>query len=70
VILYRTDGAWMVWPVTNRRFEDDALVIPFALALRFDAIAANWALFAALDAAFAACQAASLCSFSHFVGVC
>jgi hypothetical protein len=70
VVLDRTNGAWVVWPVTNGRFEDNALVIPFALALGFDAVAANWSLFAALDASLAAGQTARLGSFSHFVGIC
>ena len=70
VVLDGTDGARVVWPVANGGLEDDALVIPFALALGFDAVAANWSLFAALDAALAACEAAGLCSFSHFVRIC
>jgi hypothetical protein len=70
VVLYCADGAWVVWPVTDGRLEDDALVVALALAFRFDAVAAGWSFFAALDAAFAACQAASLGPFSHLVGVC
>ena len=54
VILNSTDDAWVVWPVTNGRFEDYTLVVTLALTFRFDAVGAGWTLFTTLDTALAA----------------
>lgn len=45
----------MVRPVPDRSFEDDALIVAFALAPGFDAVVADGPLLAALDAPFTAC---------------
>ena len=60
----------MIGPITNRRLEDNPLVVAFTLALGFDAIGTGWALLTALDATFATCQAASLRPFAHFGSTC
>lgn len=67
VILYGADVARMIWPILNGSFEDHALVVAFALALRLDAVAASWSLLAALDPAFSTSEAASLGTFPHLV---
>lgn len=48
----------------GRRFENYALAIAFAVALRFDAIFANWPFLAALDATFATSQTSGLRSLA------
>ena len=68
MILNSTDDAWVVWPVTNRRFEDYTLVVTLALTFGFDAVGAGRTLFATLDAALAAGQATSFGSLAHFGG--
>ena len=65
MILYRAYHAWMVWPVSDGRFEDDSLVVALTLALGLDAIAACRALLATLDATFPTCQTTSLRPLSH-----
>lgn len=60
----------MVRPAANGSLEDDSLVVAFTLTLRFDAIGTSRALFTALDAAFTACQAASLGPSAHFGSSC
>lgn len=65
MILHRVDHTRMIWPVPDRRFEDDALVVALALALGLDAVGAGRALFTALDATLAACEAASLRPLPH-----
>jgi len=54
--------------VEARRLEDHSLVIAFATSFAFHAIPANWSLFAALDAAPPASQAAGLRTFSGQFG--
>lgn len=68
MILNSTDNAWVVWPVTNRRFEDYTLVVTLALTFGFDAVGAGRTLFTTLDAALAAGQATSFGSLAHFGG--
>lgn len=70
MVLNGADDAWVIRPVSNGWFEDDSLVIPFALALGFDAVGTSRALFAALDAALAASQASSLGSLAHLGSGC
>lgn len=48
----------------GRRFEHYALAIAFAVALRFDAVFANWPFLAALDATFATSQTSGLRSLA------
>lgn len=68
MILNSTDNAWVVWPVTNGRFEDYTLVVTLALTFRFDAVGAGRTLFTTFDTALAASQAPSLGSLAHFGG--
>lgn len=65
MILHGVDNTWVIWPVSNRGLENDALVVALALALGLDAVGASRSFFATLDAAFAACEAARLGSLSH-----
>lgn len=65
MVLYGTDYTWMVWPVSDGWFEDDTLVVPFALPFRLDAVCAGRSLFATLYAAFPAGEATSLGSLPH-----
>ena len=51
--------------IVLRWFKDHALVVAFAMALALDAIAAYWALFAALDASTSTGQAPCLGTFSR-----
>lgn len=60
----------MIWPVANRRFEDDSLVVALALAFGFDAIGTGRTLLATLDTAFAAGQATSLGPLAHLGSGC
>ena len=65
MVLDSADHAWVVWPVTNGRFEDYSLVVALALTLGLDAVATSWSLLTTLDTAFAAGQASSLGSLAH-----
>jgi hypothetical protein len=60
-----TDMAWMVWPVLDGSFEDDALVVTFTLPLRLDAVVAGRTLFATFDATLPTCEAAGLGPLPH-----
>lgn len=65
MVLNGTDMTWMVRPVLDRRFEDDALVVAFALTLRLDAVGASRTFFTALDASFPTGKTSRLGSLSH-----
>jgi hypothetical protein len=69
MVLYGADMAWVIWPVLDRSLEDDSLIVAFALTLRLDAIAAGRTLLSTLDAAFSACETASLGPLPH-LGIC
>jgi hypothetical protein len=47
-------------PVTDRRLEDDALIVAFAMPLGLDAVVAGWPFLSAFDATLATCEAAGL----------
>lgn len=70
MVLNGADDTRVIRPVPNGWFEDDSLVIPFALALGLDAVGTGRTLFAALDAALAAGQASSLRSLAHLGSGC
>lgn len=65
MILYRADDSWVVWPVSDWGFEDDALVVALAIAPGLDAIIACWALLTTFDASFAAGEAARFGPLPH-----
>lgn len=70
MILDGADDAWVVRPVSDGRFEDDSLVVPFALTLRFDTVGTGGALLAALDTTLATGQATSLGPLAHLGSGC
>ena len=70
MVLNGANDTWVIRPVSNGWFEDNSLVVPFALALGLDAVGTGRALFAALDAALAAGQASSLGSLAHLGSGC
>ena len=65
MILNSTDNAWVVWPVTNGRFEDYTLVVTLALTFGFDAIGAGRSLLTTLYAAFSTGETSSLGPLPH-----
>jgi len=54
------------WPVADWRFEDDSLIITFAVSFRFDAVVTRWTFLSAFDAAFATGKAACLGPLAQF----
>ena len=55
----------MVWPVPNRWFEDDSLVVALALAFGLDAVGASRSLLTTLYAAFSTGETSSLGPLPH-----
>jgi hypothetical protein len=65
MILYGADCPWVVRPVPDRGFEDDSLVVAFALAFGFDAVGTGRPFLAAFYATFSTGEAAGLGPLSH-----
>lgn len=65
MVLDGTDMPWMIWPVLDRGLEDDALVVPFTLTLRLDAVGTGRALFTALDATLPTGETSGLGPLPH-----
>jgi hypothetical protein len=67
VVLQRAHHARVV-PVPQRGFEDDALIVAFALTFRLDAVCTSWSFLAALYPSLATGKASSLGSLPHLCG--
>lgn len=63
--MHRVDYTGMVWPISNGRLEDDALVVALALSFRLDTVGTGRSFFTTLDTSLSACQAAGLGPLPH-----